>query len=240
MASAQHSLVPMSSPSPPSPPSPSTLTSSPPPSTALFWQTPSFSAESIVAASVSWLPPSLAGTGDTPFPIGASSGTALSSPSAGCTPFCSFSSVSSFAGDTDGFLTGDAFPSEVFLVGELFPSEVFLVGGGFAALAAALAAATLLAAALGFTGLRPGTAPLSTVEEVGRADVAPTLLLVVVVVVAALPPPAVVEVTVVVELFGFVVLATLGRDTEGTFGTVPVLEPSVGGFTADLAAVVDP
>jgi len=123
-------------------------------------------------------------------------------------------------------------------VGELFPSEVFLVGGGFAALAAALAAATLLAAALGLTGLRAGTAPLSTVEEVGRADVAPLLL--VVVVVAALPPPAVVEVTVVVELFGLVVPPTLGRDSEGAFGTVPLFEPSVGGFTADLAAAVGP
>jgi len=123
-------------------------------------------------------------------------------------------------------------------VGELFPSDVFLVGGGFAALAAALAAATLLAAALGFTGLRAGTVPLSTVEEVGLADVAPLLLLVVDV--AALPPPAVVEVTVVVELFGLVVLATLGRDTEGTFGTVPVFVPSVAGFTAGLVAAVGP
>jgi len=119
-------------------------------------------------------------------------------------------------------------------VGEVFPSDVFLVGGGLAALAAALAAATLLAAALGFTGLRPGTVPLSTVEEVGRADAEPLLLLDVVVV-AALPPPAVVEVTVVVELFGFVVLATLGRLNEGTFGTVPVFEESLAGFAADLA-----
>lgn len=123
-------------------------------------------------------------------------------------------------------------------MGELFPSEVFLVGGGFAALAAALAAATLLAAALGFTGLRAGTAPLSTVDEVGLADVAPLLLLVVDV--AALPPPAVVDVTVVVELFGLVVFATLGRDTEGTFGIVPVFVPSVADFTADLVAAVGP
>ena len=49
-----------------------------------------------------------------------------------------------------------------------------------------------------------------------------------------------VDVTVVVELFGLVVLATLGRDTEGTFGTVPVFEASVAGFTADLAATVGP
>ena len=49
-----------------------------------------------------------------------------------------------------------------------------------------------------------------------------------------------VEVTVVVELFGLVVLATLGRDTEGTFAIVPVFVPSVEGFTADLAAVVGP
>jgi len=137
------------------------------------------------------------------------------------------------------FLVGEVFPSEGFLVGEDFPSDVFLVGGGFAALAAALAAATLLAAALGFTGLLPGTAPLSTVEEVGRADAEPLLLLLVVVV-AALPPPAVVEVTVVVELFGFVVLAALGRVNEGTFGTVPVFEESVAGFAADLAAAVGP
>ena len=88
------------------------------------------------------------------------------------------------------------------------------------------------------TGLRAGTAPLSTVEEVGLADVAPLLLLVVNV--AALPPPAVVDVTVVVELFGLVVLATLGRDTEGTFGIVPVFVPSVAGFTADLVAAVGP
>ena len=47
-------------------------------------------------------------------------------------------------GEAEGFLTGDA-----------FPSEVFLAGGGFAAFAAALAAATRLAAALGFTWLRP-------------------------------------------------------------------------------------
>jgi len=120
-------------------------------------------------------------------------------------------------------------------VGELFASEVFLVGGGFAAFAAALAAATLLAAAVGFTGLRAGTAPRSTVEEVGLADVTPLLLLVVVVV--ALPLPAVVDVTVVVVLFGLVVLASLGRDKEGTFGMVPVLEPSLAGFTAGLAAV---
>ena len=49
-----------------------------------------------------------------------------------------------------------------------------------------------------------------------------------------------VEVTVVVELFGLVVLPTLGRDSEGAFGTVPLFEPSVGGFTADLAAAVGP
>ena len=91
----------------------------------------------------------------------------------------------------------------------------------------------------GLTGLRAGTAPRSTVEEVGLADVAPLLLLVVVV---ALPPPAVVDVTVVVVLFGLaVVLAGLGRDKEGTFGMAPVLEPSLAGFTADLAEVtVDP
>ena len=89
------------------------------------------------------------------------------------------------------------------------------------------------------TGLRAGTAPLSTVEEVGRADTDPLLLLLVVVVVA-LPPPAVVDVTVVVELFGFVVLAALGRVNEGTLGTVPVFEESVVGFTVDLAAAVGP
>lgn len=49
-----------------------------------------------------------------------------------------------------------------------------------------------------------------------------------------------VDVTVVVELFGLVVLATLGRDTEGTFGIVPVFVPSVAGFTADLVAAVGP
>lgn len=120
-------------------------------------------------------------------------------------------------------------------MGEVFASDVFFVGGGFAAFAAALAAATLLAAALGFTGLRAGTAPRSTVEEVGLADVAALLLLVVVVAVA-LPPLAVVDVTVEVVLLGLVVLASLGRDKEGTFGMVPILEPSLTGFSADLAA----
>ena len=65
-------------------------------------------------------------------------------------------------------------------------------------------------------------------------------MLLLVVVVVALPLPAVVDVTVVVVLFGFVVLAGLGRDKEGTFGMVPVLGPSLAGFTADLVAAVGP
>ena len=43
-----------------------------------------------------------------------------------------------------------------------------------------------------------------------------------------------------VELFGFVVLAALGRVNEGTLGTVPVFEESVAGFTVDLTAAVGP
>ena len=41
--------------------------------------------------------------------------------------------------------------------------------------------------------------------------------------------------TVVVEVFGFVVLASLGLDAEGALVTVPDFEPSVAGLTGALA-----
>lgn len=138
----------------------------------------------------------------------------------------SFSKIS-LEGEADAFLAGDA-----------FPSDVFLVGGGLAAFAAALAAATLLAAADGFTGLRAGTAPLSTVAEVGRAEIGPLWLLAVVVV-AAFPLPAVVTVMVDVELFALLETKALGLDTRGTFRIVPVLV-SVVDLVGDLAAAVGP
>jgi len=156
----------------------------------------------------------------------------MATPTSGfsCSPAASITSLfKSCAAGT--FRTGEA---EGFLTGDAFPSEVFLAGGGFAAFAAALAAATRLAAALGFTGLRAGTALLSAVEEVGLVGAVPLLLLEVVVVVA-LPPPAIVEVVVVVEVFGLVVLASLGLDAEGALATAPDLEPSEAVLTGGLA-----
>merc|ERR1719228_2475188 len=186
-----------------------------------FWRPSSCSLT--VEGSRMLSPPSFASAG-APFSVMATSPSGFS-----CLPAASITSLStSCAAET--FRTGEA---EGFLAGDAFPSEVFLAGGGFAAFAAALAAATRLAAALGFTGLRAGTALLSAVEEVGLVGAAPLLLLVVVVVVAL--PPAIVEVTVVVEVFGLVVLASLGLDAEGALATAPDFEPSVAGLTGALA-----
>ena len=82
-------------------------------------------------------------------------------------------------------------------------------------------------------------APLSTVAEVGRAEIGPPLWLLVVVVVAAFPLRAVVTVMVDVELFALLETEALGRDTKGTFGIVPVLV-SVVDLVGDLAAAVGP
>lgn len=139
------------------------------------------------------------------------------------------------------------------------------VGGGLAALAAALAAATRLAASLGFAGLRPVIAVLSVVVGVGLLLAVLLVLVlpvveVLVVVTVGLVLVAVLE-AVMLLLFGLFV-AVLGRDAvldarvtlvtldtlvAGCVLPVPVLDAAeavggtlavlVGNFLADAVAV---